>query len=41
MAAMSSMTTEELERAFKAHSRELRVFLYRQLQSSETAADLA
>ena len=40
MAAMSSMSTEELERAFKAHSREMRVFLYRQLQSSETAADL-
>ncbi|MCU1725084.1 MULTISPECIES: RNA polymerase sigma factor [unclassified Pseudomonas] len=38
---MSSMTTEELERAFKAHARELRVFLYRQLQSTETAADLA
>ncbi|MDR0280505.1 MAG: RNA polymerase sigma factor [Paucimonas sp.] len=37
---MSSMSTEELERAFKAHSRELRVFLYRQLHSTETAADL-
>jgi len=37
---MSGMTTEELERAFKAHARELRVFLYRQLQSTETAADL-
>lgn len=37
---MSSMSTEELERAFKAHSRELRVFPYRQLQSTETAADL-
>ena len=38
---MSSMTTEELELAFKAHGRELRTFLYRQLKSSETAADLA
>lgn len=38
---MSSMTTEELELAFKAHARELRTFLYRQLKSTETAADLA
>lgn len=38
---MSSMTTEELELAFKAHARELRLFLYRQLKSPETAADLA
>lgn len=38
---MSSMTTEELELAFKAQGRELRTFLYRQLKSSETAADLA
>lgn len=34
------MTTEELEQAFKAHARELRAFLYRQLQSTDTAADL-
>lgn len=38
---MSSMTTEELELAFKAHAGELRSFLYRHLKSSETAADLA
>jgi RNA polymerase sigma-70 factor (ECF subfamily) len=38
---MSSMTTEELELAFKAHAGELRSFLYRQLRNTETAADLA
>ncbi|WP_242672070.1 RNA polymerase sigma factor [Stutzerimonas kirkiae] len=38
---MSNMTTEELEQAFKAHARELRVFLYRRLKSMETAADLS
>ncbi len=38
---MSSMTTEELELAFKAHAGELRSFLYRHLRNNETAADLA
>ncbi|MGE8466253.1 RNA polymerase sigma factor [Pseudomonas putida] len=38
---MSSMTTEELEQAYKAHARELRLFLYRQLNNPEAASDLA
>lgn len=38
---MSSMTTEELEVAFRAHAAELRSFLHRQLRNPETAADLA
>lgn len=38
---MSSMTTEELEMAFRAHGAELRSFLRRQLRNPETAADLA
>ena len=37
---MSSMTTEELEVAFRAHATELRSFLHRQLRNPETAADL-
>jgi RNA polymerase sigma-70 factor (ECF subfamily) len=35
------MTTEELEQAYKAHARELRLFLYRQLNNPEAASDLA
>lgn len=38
---MSSMTTEELELAFKAHARALRSFFYRHLKNTETAAELA
>lgn len=38
---MTSMTTEELELAFRAHATELRSFLHRQLRNPETAADLA
>ena len=38
---MSSITTEELELAFRAHATELRSFLHRQLRNPETAADLA
>lgn len=38
---MSSMTTEELELAFKAHAGELRSFFYRHLKNTETAAELA
>ncbi|MBF6031472.1 RNA polymerase sigma factor [Pseudomonas sp. P115] len=37
---MSSMTTDELELAFRAHASELRSFLHRQLRNPETAADL-
>lgn len=37
---MSSMTTEELELAFRAHASELRSFLHRQLRNPDTAADL-
>lgn len=37
---MSSMTTDELELAFRAHASELRSFLHRQLRNPEAAADL-
>ncbi len=37
---MSSMTTDELELAFRAHAAELRSFLHRQLRNPDTAADL-
>lgn len=38
---MSTMTTEELEVAFRAHAGELRSFLHRQMRNPEIAADLA
>ncbi len=38
---MTSLNTEELELAFRAHATELRSFLHRQLRNPETAADLA